>query len=259
MTDEELAEIEALLLEVKDRAEALGAEFYCMFPPQKSTVFTERAQSLPVLRPTPNRHDDWRGLLSTGELADNFVDVLPALQEADEIYPTYYKTDFHWNSYGATVAFTELVNRIAGENIFSDEDYQVQYGGWFQGGQLNNFSTLRPQGELQLGTDKYTGVTMTDRTAESPFRPATNYWVNSAEAPLGSILMIGDSYTLYLMSANSGVLDNFSEVCYLNMNHVDYADILSKVENGQFDYVLFEKIECGMYNYAEILKTLLGQ
>ena len=197
--------------------------------------------------------------MKSGDLAECFVDVLPALQDAEKEYPTYYKTDFHWNSYGATVAFTELVNQIAGEKIFSANEYQVVLKDWFQGGQLNNFSTLKAQGEPQVYTFKSEAITMVDRTGEGAMQPITNYLVNSSEAPLGTALFIGDSYTLYLMYASSGVLDCFSEVYYVNMNYVDYTDYLSKVEYGAVDYILFEKIESSMYNYDEILNKLLGK
>lgn len=259
LTDEQLDEIESLLMELKERAEELGAEFYCMFPPQKNTVVWERAESIPIDRQTPNRYEQWCDRLKSGVLAESFVDVLPALQSAEEVYPTYYKTDFHWNSYGATVAFTELVDQIAGEQIFSADDYQVIFKDWFQGGQLNNFSTLTEQGEQQVYTIKNSAITMSDHTGESGLQPVTNYWVNSGEAPLGAVLFIGDSYTQYLMYASSGVLDCFSEVYYVNTNHVDYSDYLSKLESGAVDYILFEKIESSMYNYTEILSTLLGK
>lgn len=259
MSDGQLAEIEGLLLELKDKTEVLGAEFYCMFPPQKNTVSPERAESVPVERQDPNRYDQWRQMLGEGELADNFIDVLPALQGAEESYPTYYKTDFHWNSYGATVAFTEWVNQLAGEEIFSTDDYQVIIKDWFQGGQLNNFSTLTAQGEQQVYAVKNGPITMYNDPGASALQPMTYYWRNTAEAPLGSALIIGDSYTLYLMYASSGVLDSFSEVYYINMNNVDYTDFLSKVEVDMIDYVLFEKIESSMYNYSEILRTLLGK
>lgn len=259
LSDDELGEIDSLLLELKERVEALGAEFYCMFPPQKNTVFPERAASVPVTRPTPNRYEQWCQELGSGELGESFIDVLPVLRGAEENYPTYYKTDFHWNSYGATVAFTELVNRVAGREIYSPENYQVAYGGWFQGGQLNNFSTLKVQGEQLLVTIKNGSITMADRTGESSFLPVTSYLVNTEDAPLGKILFIGDSYTLYLMYSNSGVLDCFSEVYYVNMNSIDYTDLLSRVESGMVDYVLFEKIESSIYNYPEILRTLLGK
>lgn len=257
MSEQDLRELTDLLLRLKDVTEEKGAEFYCMFPPQKNTVFSERADELPVQRPEPNRYELWCGRLESGDLADSFVNVLPALREARKAGPIYYKTDFHWNAHGATAAFTELANRIAGRTVYSPDQYRIGYGGFFQGGQLNQFSVLKTQGETEVYAVKNGAVTMQNRTAESPIRPVSIYLANSAKAPLGRLLIIGDSYTLYMMAAQSGLFDCFSEVYFVNMNQIDYAEYLSRVEPGSVDYLLFEKIESSLYNSADILRRLL--
>ena len=42
------------------------------------------------------------------------VDLRPALREARQKQDVYYKTDTHWNSYGAFVAYTEIMKALSG-------------------------------------------------------------------------------------------------------------------------------------------------
>ena len=63
---------------------------------------------------------------------------MPVLREAEKNYPTQYKTDFHWNSYGATVVYGEIVNLIAQkegieEGVFDETHYVVEWIDGFKG------------------------------------------------------------------------------------------------------------------------------
>ncbi|OQX15684.1 MAG: hypothetical protein BWK76_12825 [Desulfobulbaceae bacterium A2] len=46
------------------------------------------------------------------EAAEHFLDLTPALRRAKETGPVYHKTDSHWNSHGAYIAYREIVERI---------------------------------------------------------------------------------------------------------------------------------------------------
>lgn len=63
-------------------------------------------------------------------LQGGFVETLHALKDAEAMHPTYFKTDFHWNGYGGTAAFTPIVNEIInmenpGIQTYGYEDYEI--------------------------------------------------------------------------------------------------------------------------------------
>lgn len=58
------------------------------------------------------------------------IDLRPALQNGRKKQDTYYHTDTHWNSYGAFIAYTEIMKELSktypelvAENL---DDYQIQ-------------------------------------------------------------------------------------------------------------------------------------
>jgi hypothetical protein len=70
---------------------------------------------------------------------------------------------------------------------------------------------------------------------------AEAHYVNWDEnAPLGTLLLIGDSYTWYMIAANSGILNCFQEVYWVHVGNManaltNYADLV--------DYVILEQVE----------------
>ena len=241
---------------VKAMLEEKGTEFYIMFPPQKNTVFPERHENIPASRGETTRYDDLRAFLSE-RYPDNFADVLHILREAEEKAPTYFKTDFHWNNHGAAAAFSVMVNMMADEEIFTLDSYGIGSYDGFRGTQLNEFSILEDITETGYGAE-YPIVSVMEDPSQSEIPIAQRHMVNPNEAPLGKLLIIGDSYSNYVTTYNPGISDCFSEVYYVNTNNNNYDGILQSLSEGQFDYVLFESIENSMPSYVEKLSRAMG-
>lgn len=224
--------------------------FFFMLAPQKNEVFPERTESFPVQRPTPNAYERLCDKFkSSNILADNFIDAETILYEAEDFYPTYYKTDFHWNGYGATVVYNEVVNACAKydgieEGVFSIDDYSVYYGNSFWGGQMNDIPLLyywEPEKEVCVA--KNTPITLVDGTNGEEPNNANGHYINTdANAPLGKVLLIGDSYTWFLIASNSGVLDCFQEVYWVHTSMM--ANAIKNYEEI-VDYVVFEQVASG--------------
>jgi alginate O-acetyltransferase complex protein AlgJ len=249
MSEEDLEGMVTSFEGVADYLDEQGIAFFFLLAPQKNEVFPERCTSFPVQRPTPNNYEKLCALIQENDtVADHFIDAETILREAEENYPTFYKTDFHWNSYGATVVYTEAVNACAAYDglsaVFGPEDYSVIEQEGFLGSQLNDMPLLQSwPSETNYATLKNTDITIENVTDGTEPNYAQGHYVNSDEnAPLGSVLLIGDSYTWYMISANSGILDCFREVYWVHVGTMansltNYADLV--------DYVILEQVESG--------------
>lgn len=234
---------------VADYLEQKGIAFFFLLAPQKNEVFPERCTSFPIDRPTPNNYEKLCSFIKESDKVSNhFIDAETILYGAEENYPTFFKTDFHWNSYGATVVYTEAVNACASydglEPVFGPDDYTVVEREGFRGAQLKEMPLLSNwPSEIAYETVKNSEITIQDVTDGSEPNYAQAHYVNTDEnAPLGSLLLIGDSYTWYMIAANSGILDCFREVYWVHVGTMEnsltnYADLV--------DYVILEQVESG--------------
>lgn len=260
MTDQNLSDTLGAIHRLKDYCDNGNAVFYFMVPPQKNETFPDRMVDVDVQRPEYNKYLMLRDMIKEdSQLNDDFIDSIEILREAESSYPTFYKTDFHWDAYGANVAFAPIVNGIAQsegftEPVFGTDSYTVSTME-FRGGQLDNIPLLENWYEMAIITTKNGDIT-SERTGEELPNGAL-HWVNKDEnAPLGTILLIGDSYTQWMYDSNSGLLDCFKEVYYV---HLDSSRGTLKNYEGMYDYLVFERIESGMTGITGYIDGLFAE
>jgi hypothetical protein len=115
-SEEELRQWKRALEQRRYWLRARGSEFVFVLAPTKAFVYPEFL---------PNRLQRVRGTSRYTQLSQYlrdyadipFIDLLPALLEAKEeqAYPLlFYKTDFHWNFYGAFIAYQTMLREMAG-------------------------------------------------------------------------------------------------------------------------------------------------
>lgn len=110
-TDEELRQWGETLRERRDWLKLRGVDYVFVLAPTKAFVYPEYLPDKLTRIKGRTRYEQ----LST-YLRENvdvpFIDLFPALSEAKgkRSYPLlFYKTDFHWNFYGAFIAYQEIV------------------------------------------------------------------------------------------------------------------------------------------------------
>jgi len=86
-----------------------GIKLLIAVAPDKQSIYPE---NLPkgYKKIGKSRLDQIMGLDDNGSLSDTVIDLRRMLIEAKKNGPTYYKTDTHWNKYGALVAFQNIRN-----------------------------------------------------------------------------------------------------------------------------------------------------
>lgn len=211
----------AAFREIRQVCKERGVETVFVIPPQKNTTYG--VTDFPVRRPTPNQYERITKLLQE-ELPDSFVEILNPLRNANETAPVFYKTDFHWNDYGAAVAFGEVVNHFLskqGKETRFDGDFEFIEIPRFQGTQLSSLSVLFPPFEKAVTVNQKNPATTEPFPCEQPF---SQHWINGAAAPLdGAAVFIGDSYTPFALldynGTSSGIRDYFSEIYLASWGH----------------------------------------
>lgn len=258
MTNGQVKDAINSLLEFRNYIELQGKNFYFMLPPQKNTAFPERGVTECVIRPTPNAYERFLDEIKLSSIANNFVSVIEVLREGEKLYPTYNKTDYHWNYYGATIAYMKLVNLISESeglgDIYTEKKFEVYFLQDFRGGQLMELNILQDMKEEQVKVKKIGEITMTDIQYDAYFYHYSAR--NSVNAPLGNLLIIGDSYSEWALQSESGLFDCFQEVKYVRKNVIENG-IDEYIEWA--DYVVFESIEMDICNLKSIIEKILNR
>lgn len=116
-SEEDLHQWRRILEERKYWLKERGSEYVFILAPTKAMVYPEYLpSSLRTATKTaaPNRFQQLSGYLE--KYSDiNFINLLPPLLKAKEKrdYPfLFYKTDFHWNFYGAFMAYQAIMDRL---------------------------------------------------------------------------------------------------------------------------------------------------
>ncbi len=245
--------------ELAEFCDARDIKYVFFYPPQKNTVYQP---DLPVKRPTPVTLERfYTACENDPRLEGHFVNVIETLR-AQEI-PVFYKTDFHWNDYGAALAYGDVINHLAAlEGIappfVNDLALSEFTMGGLNGNQLNSLSILTPIYETAPTVQKASPITSSGPDWSIP---TMTVWTNQAEAPLGTALIIGDSYTppaLYdLNGTSSGIIDYFKKVYFVNYNE-DEPGLLHMLPD-KIDYVIFEAIEVGLASTADVIEPLTAE
>lgn len=108
---EQLKAVTACLEERRAWLDRKGIKFFVIVPPLKHNVYPEYLPSYIRKIGNESRIDQLKKALKAYPKIE-FIDVREALLAAKPAQRLYYKTDTHWNDYGAFIAYSELMDRI---------------------------------------------------------------------------------------------------------------------------------------------------
>lgn len=240
MPDEDIKALLASYAAVIGAFEAQGIEVVLLIPPLKNTVL--EYTGTPVKRPEPNGYEKMDSLMAE-TFPGHYFPLLDILQTANETAPVFYKTDFHWNDYGAGVAFGNAVNFLAqreGAVPPWTGEYEILPMDMTSGGQNDFLSILFPPKETSVTISAVSTCLPVDAVA-----PFIAMYESPLPAPLeGAALFIGDSFTpaaiMDMNETSSGVRNAFDKVYLLHWD--GSKGILNQVPTD-VRYVFIELIE----------------
>jgi hypothetical protein len=110
-TPQELTDIQRKLDSLAGRLASKGAKLIVIVPPNKNTIYPEY---FPTEIPKIGNRSRLDQLVDYGKSNGKMqiLDLRPALIKAREQKRVYYKTDTHWNDFGAFVAYQEIMKEV---------------------------------------------------------------------------------------------------------------------------------------------------
>ena len=154
-----------------------------------------------------------------------YLDLRYALLDAKEDFPIYYKTDSHWNYYGAYVGLQEIFQEIYGDGIPAD---------------ISCFSVT---------SENYSGdlaglAGLQDRFAIDSYYVFNTDYIDKEQYRDEVLLLVGDSFSEYLY--------DLAKYYYKDVHYVHSRDFhVDMIDQIQPDIVIWECVE----RYLDVLKT----
>lgn len=243
-SDETLANICSAQQKAKDYLASQGISYYLMICPDKHTVYPEYLPKRLQGYTGPSRFD---GLLKvlTEQTDVPVIDTRQAVIDEKANHTVFFKTDTHWNEYGAFVGYAQLMRRIGQDfpnvRVITRSDFTVTENPEWQEGDMAEFigkANILKDTEVLFsvnGSNLIQLETKYPETSPDPERPIIQL-VNPDHPELPSAVVFRDSFCrmLYPMLA-----DSFSKVTFVWTTSVlDYV-----VQGEKPDLVIMEYVE----------------
>lgn len=243
-TEEALQAICAAQQSAKDYLNAQGISYYLMICPDKHTVYPEYLPASLRGYEGPSRFDGLMAALV--EMTDvPVIDTRQAVIDEKANHIVFFKTDTHWNEYGAFAGYRLLMDRIAEDHpnirVITREDCTITENPDWREGDMAEFigqSDILRDTEISFSVIDSSLVRLETKypeTSDDPERDIVQL-VNPAHPELPSAVVFRDSFCrmLYPMLA-----DSFSKVTFVWTTSVlDYV-----VQGEKPDIVIMEYVE----------------
>lgn len=179
------------------------------------------------------------------------IDLRPSLNQARDNQQLYYKTDTHWNSFGAYIAYREIMNSAMqtypelqpyelGQFKLAEADPQIMELGRLLGVEFlrESRNTVTPKFESGARFQRF-----------PPFSPVSMSWSNNEQRKL---LMYHDSFGVALQVF---LQHHFQEATYiLNSPDVNISN-MSWISTIKPDVVIIEILERNLYYLDDLLSN----
>lgn len=111
-TPNELQAIERKLVNLDQKLRSQNITLLILVAPNKATIYPENIPEKIQRNPGPSRLDQFSNLM-TQHPGILYLDIRAELINAKEKQRLYYKTDTHWNPYGAYIAYAEIMKKLS--------------------------------------------------------------------------------------------------------------------------------------------------
>lgn len=230
-------DIEKNLNRMKEETEKLKAKkidlFYILCP-NKSTIYSQYLPS------TVSVSEDYfsqvyKYLKENG--VNNIYYSIDLLKEASKEHETYYRTDTHWNSYGAFVYIKEIINNLYGKEILKETDIEETFFDSFNK-DLHKFMGI----SINIKENKLV-VSYNNKNTITPKKIDTNngyaeYYENKNYLINETVFLIGDSFTT---AASQYFVSIYKEVIIVKFNATKYDKML--VDMFKPDKIFYLRVE----------------
>lgn len=235
-----LASITRRLSQFQHQFEAMGIKFYVLIAPDSYSIYPENLPDHLSIIPHVSNFDYLKTYVSQHSTV-RIIDVRPAFIAAKAGHRLYFKTDTHWNDYGALVASQTLVNSIRQDfpklPVASSSDFTARTAKGNEGDLVMMLSLnddVIDSNSYQIKPTRF--ITHNTQTVNDIHHTIPSHRFVSTSKQLPKLLLIGDSFSVALNYS----LPNYFRESYLVRDHT--CD-MALVKREQPDIVVFEIVE----------------
>jgi alginate O-acetyltransferase complex protein AlgJ len=224
------------------RLKALNARLLVTIPPNSSTINRTRLPAWAAQAPPKSEYDlMMRALTARGVLA---LDLRPALFAASATYPTYRRTDTHWNKFGALVAYNAVVDALGKPDWTIDPTRVVKGFEPVPGGDLARLLAVSrdvSDEDAKIDLSDYDGRSTQAVPIDTHFEDGGDLVETGRDGP--TVVVIGDSFTRGYWQ------DYFSLHAgrYIWLHHEQCGFVVSVVESYNPAIVVLAPVERQMF------------
>ena len=225
LSERELFAAARTLALVQEYAETRGTAFLFTVAPNKNTLYPSY---MPVRYEKTAQSSNWTRLMAQLDAQGvAYVNLLPVLAACD--VPVYYRTDSHWNDYGAALASDAIVKALGGAGTLAQEPFTAS----------THLGDLYEMLYPTVAEAETCPVLARERIFShvGAFRSPEDMTIRTESGgDLGSLLMFRDSFgnNLYAHLAEA-----FSACCFSRAMPIN----LTLLEEENADTLLFELVE----------------
>ncbi len=235
-TDQDVKRIAHRLLRAQYDLEKDGRKFAVLIAPNKETMYAEEFLPGVYKEKEQSRADILYEYLKTTDLNVTYPkEELRAVMDAHPDWYTYYKTDTHWNSIGAYVG-TSLVMEKLGLPINDIESVRVVEKERAPGDlayMLGMTETLPNDADYNIVDNSVSSVIRQDHSFGNG---DTMVRYTNASGNGKTLLVVRDSFAVFMMPYFN---NHFSECYYVHMSAYNPG----MIEEYDPDYVVYETVE----------------
>jgi alginate O-acetyltransferase complex protein AlgJ len=207
--------------------------FQVMMGPDKETIYPEYLPDW--AKPSKATRTD---ALLSGEHSNLISDIRSSLIDAKSVYdrPLYYKTDTHWNSLGAWIAFNAFIEDISADkgliqgNWLTSDQVSISSVSPAEGGDLSNFLRLKLPDERPIMTlGKEINVTRIDFNTGEIIGDKGNPDVSPPSSPLlfKNPEALNSAKVLWLRDSFGGPITPYMSATFSEVLQIHYIYVIS--------------------------------
>ncbi len=219
--------------------------------PNKSTIYPDKVSDKLYKLNRLSRLDLFLELFNQPD-SPTVLDLRPVLVQARQDHQLYYKTDTHWNAFGAYIAYREIMN--AAMQTYPDlqpykldqfkireTDLQIMDLGRLMGVDFltESRTTVKPKFDSRARFERI-----------PPISPVSMSWANNGQTR--TLLMYHDSFGIALQDF---IQHHFQEAMYIQDSPDTHISNMSWTDTVNPDVVIIEILERDLYYLDDLLSN----
>ncbi len=241
-TEKEMFILKQNLLVLKKKFSKMNIDLIFVIGSNKQSVYSEFLPDIINHKKSSLTRADQINSIAN-EIDIKYIDTRFSLLKAKKEYkfPLYYKTDTHWNSLGAYIAYEDIINTVSDKGYIVNDNFRkdlsiksTENSGIGDLASFINYSGELNDSEINLNVPvNYSNNIYKGYTAKNGNKSAiTKLNINT----FPKVVMFGDSFSVLMMQFLS---ESFSEVIY----NYSYTIDLNIIEKEKPDIVIYEFVE----------------